>query len=465
MMKKYSNLTLIALLAFLLLPVSTEAKKKPAWVKQRPNDPAYFIGIATVPKIGSAVDYRQAARGAALKQMSSEIKVNISSNSVLHKIETDYEYKEEYESKVHASVEQTLEGYEVLTWENRKEYWVMTRLSKQKYERARQMKLDKAKMIAGAYLTDARKAIDEYDAYSALNYLAKGVIAIKNHLEEDLTYKTVDGTFNVGTELFSTIQDVLRRIQLMPVHSNYQIQFSKKLEVPITISALFEGRSGEKRPLVGFPVKYAFTKGEGILASQSKTDYDGHASVSVTRLISKRKMQEITAGFDFSHVAEAEMNEEEKRLLKVFFPEQQMPSTTIALEVLKSKAYLVSEERVFGDLDDKGAFTAMLKTELNENFFTFTTNMAEADFVVTINSSFVAGDERKGQGYSVFTVFADFTISIKDVNQRTEVFADNLNGIRGMRPGNYEYALKDVRTKLINEFRQQIEPRLEQVDM
>ncbi len=464
-MNNRAGLTLLALFTFLLMPLNSEAKKKPAWVKQRPNDPAYYIGIATVPKSGSAVEYRQAARGAALKQMSSEIKVSISSNSVLQKIETDYEYKEAYESKIQASVEQTLEGYEVLTWENRKEYWVMTRLSKEKYARAKQMKLDRAKMMASSYLSDALKAIDNYDAYSALNYLAKGVVSLKNHLEEDLTYKTVDGTYNVGTELFSTIQDVFRRVELMPVQTSYQIQFSKKLEVPIGINASFVGKAGEKRPLVGFPLKYAFTKGEGMLNSQSKTNHDGYASVSITRLISKRKLQEITAGFDFSHIAEAEVDEEEKRLLSIFFPIKQMPTVGIAIEVLKSKAYLVSEEKVFGELDDKGPFTGMLKTELNENFFTFTSNLEEADFVVKINSSFVAGDERKGQGYSVFTVFADFNITIKDMVSQAEIFADNLNGIRGMRPGNFEYALKDVRIKLINEFIAQIEPRLEQVDM
>ncbi|MCG8582214.1 MAG: LPP20 family lipoprotein [Bacteroidales bacterium] len=464
-MKKRTNIALIVFLASLLLPFNVEAKKKPAWVKQRPNDPTYYIGIAMVPKQGSAVEYRQAARGAALKQMSSEIKVNISSNSVLRKIETDYQYKESYESKLQASVEQTLEGYEVLTWENRKEYWVMTRLSKEKYARARQMKLDKAKMMAGSYLADAQKAIDNYDAYSALNYLAKGAISLKNHLEEDLTYKTVDGTYNVGTRIFGTIQDVFRRIELEPVQSNYQIQFSKKLEVPIGVNASFVGRNGEKRPLQGFPLKYQFTKGEGTLSSQSKTNMDGYTSVSITRLISKRKMQEITASFDFSNIAETETDEEVMRLLQIFFPQKQMPTVGIVIEVLKSKAYLISEEKVFGDLDDKGAFTGMLKTELNENFFTFTNNMDEADFVVKIASNFVSGDERKGQGYSVFTVFADFTISIKDLTSKTEIFTDNLTGIRGMRPGNFEYALKDSRIKLITEFKKKIEPRLEQVDM
>ena len=77
-MKKTTNTILIAFLALLLLPFNAEAKKKPDWVKQRPGDQSFYIGIAMVPKVGSAVDYRQSARGTALKLMSSEIKVNIS---------------------------------------------------------------------------------------------------------------------------------------------------------------------------------------------------------------------------------------------------------------------------------------------------------------------------------------------------------------------------------------------------
>ena len=50
-------------------------------------------------------------------------------------MESNFEFKEEYEAKINTSVQETLEGYEVLTWEDKNEYWVMTRLSKDKYKR------------------------------------------------------------------------------------------------------------------------------------------------------------------------------------------------------------------------------------------------------------------------------------------------------------------------------------------
>lgn len=464
-MKNISFNILVIIVMTALIPQGASAKKKPAWVKQRPNDPAYYIGIGTISKTGSEIDYKREARNKALKEMSSEIQVSISSNSVLHQFENNFEFREEYESKVQTSVEQTLEGYEVYTWENRKEYWVMTRLSKVKYEQRKKQKLDQAKMMASAYYSDARKAIGQNDAFAALSYLSKAVISIKDHLEEDLTHRTVDGTYNVGTEIFGTIQDVLRRLEIIPVQPAYQIQFSKDLQVPIGVNAQFKSQTGEMVPLNNLPLKFSFSKGEGLLTAESTTNRDGYAQISVTRLISKRKTQEIEAKFDISHIINQDADDEIRELLSVFFPEKLMPVGRIALEIQKSKAYLITEENVFGEQSTTGPFSSMIKSELNENFFTFTNNREEAEFTVKLKTDFVAGEEKKGKGYSVFLVFADFSISIIDNASQTEVFADHLTGIRGMRPGNYEYALKEARQKTLQQFRAQIERRLEQVDM
>jgi hypothetical protein len=453
------------LIISLFIPTQASAKRKPDWVKERPNDPAWYIGIAMSPKTGSEMEYMKSARAEALKQMSAEIKITISSNSILHQFENNFEFREEYETKVQTSVLETLEGYEVETYESKKEYWVMTRLSKERYQRMKQMKLDKAKTLAMAYYGDAKKALEQNDAFSALTYLSKGVISIKDHLDEDLTHKTVDGTFNVGADLFSAIQDVFQRIELSPVQSVYQLKFSKQLEVPIGIVANFYSNQGEAVPLSGFPLKFNFSKGEGILTSQSSTDRDGYVKVAITRLISKRKMQEIKASFDFSHIRQNEVDSEILKLLDVFFPEKVMPATHIGIEVEKSKAYLEMKETIFGDASPQAPFLNTIKKELNENFFTFTENADDADFIVKLRSDFVAGEEKKGKGYAIYLVFADFNMAIIQAASGEELFSDGLNGVRGMRPGNYEYALKDARANALQKFIDEIVLRLEQVDM
>ena len=46
-----------------------------------------------------------------------------------------------------------------------------------------------------------------------------------------------------------------------------------------------------------------------------------------------------------------------------------------------------------------------------------------------------------------------------------EIFADGFNGVRGMQPGSYEYALKNVREKVKQKIIQEIFPKMEQVNL
>ena len=166
-------------------------------------------------------------------------------------------------------------------------------------------------------------------------------------MEDDLTYKSLDGTTNVGTQISTTVQDVFRRIEIVPSQRSFQIQFSKQMEVPISISATLTNDIGQKMPLANFPLEYKFTKGEGELVPQSKTFPDGTAKVSITRLISKRKTQELCACFDFNSILTEGSSEEDQKVLSIFFPAKQLPSTQIQIDVLKSTAYLISKETVF----------------------------------------------------------------------------------------------------------------------
>jgi hypothetical protein len=56
-------------------------------------------------------------------------------------------------------------------------------------------------------------------------------------------------------------------------------------------------------------------------------------------------------------------------------------------------------------------------------------------------------------------------LSVVSSKQETEIFSDGFLEVKGMRPGSYEYALKEARDKLLTRFQQEILPRLEEVDM
>ena len=437
--------------------------KKPKWVKERPNDPSYFIGIGVAEKTQGEYQYVTQARNQALKELSSEIKVTISSNSILTQFENNYELKEEFESKVQTSVSQTLEGYEVEVWEDKHEYWVMMRLSKDKYELNRRMALDKAKKLAATYYYSAVEARDRGDVYEALSYYVKAIQSIHNHIEEDLTYKNIDGDLNLGVDILKGLQKTLNNIELVPDQDLYSIRFSQQMQLPITVKAITQMPDGTTVPINNLPLSFDFTKGEGTLTASSSTNHDGIATCSINRLISKRRLQEITATLNISTLFTEK--DDGYKLLKLFFANEALPKAIIPVEVAKSKAYLISEEIIFGEHSKAGPFTSLIKSELSENFFTFTPVLEEADFVVKLHSEFVAGEEKKGSGYSVYIVYGDLSISIVDAKQQIELFSDGISSAKGMLPGGFEHAIKNCREKALNEFDLYIIPKLEQIDM
>ncbi len=448
-----------------ILSFSTiNAKRKPSWVKQRPSESGYYIGRAMSHKLGGEVTYRTEARNKALKELSSEIKVTISSNSILRQFENNYQVKEEFETSTSESVEATLEGYEVLSWENKKEYWVMVRLNKDKYAMRKKQKLDYAKKMSATYFYDGKSAVKKGNIYEGLLFYTQAIKAIKPHTSEELTYRDIDGSLNLGADIFSAIQDAFRRINLEANQPTYTLQFSKEMKVPLTLHASYVDGLGDSRALANLPLQYSFTKGEGELSNIGTTDRDGLATCDITRLISKRKNQQILAKFNLNLFLEKE-TEEDKILLKAFFHDEYLPSAMFNIEVQKSSAYVIINENILGKDSPNGIFGKMMRSELAQSYFNITEDKDKADFIVKIDSDFIPGDERKGKGYSVFIVFADFHMAITDNKSHMEIFADGFNGLRGMQPGSYEYALKNVREKAKRKIIAEIFPKMEQVNL
>ncbi|MFT3740910.1 MAG: LPP20 family lipoprotein [Breznakibacter sp.] len=436
---------------------------KPKWVKQRPNDPAYYIGIGMAAKTGGEYSYVTQARNSALKELGSEIKVSVSANSILHQFESNYAIKEEFESKVQTSVSQTLEGYEVTTWEDKKEYWVMMRLSKDKYQMNRRLALDKARKTAAMYLESGKKSANEKDFNQALVYYIKAVESISPHVEEDLTYKTFDGDINLGVSVFQNIQQLLANINLVSVQNVYTIKFSQALQLPIVVEARNKRLDNGQYPIPNLPVSFAFTRGDGVLHAEATTNLDGQATSSVVRLISKRRVQEVTATVDIRRL----MTESQRQdaVMSAFFPSESMPRVSVPIEVVKSKAYFEYTENVFGQLSSTALFSNRVKTMLGDNYFTFVANKTDADVYIRLVSEFVAGDEKVGAGYSVFLVYGNFRITVFNNQNNDEVFSDGLSNIRGMMPGDYEKALKNCREKCLDAVGESIVLKLEEIDL
>ncbi len=450
---------ILLFLAFIYTTSIFGSLRKPDWVKNRPNDAAFYIGIGTAKKSNTKYQYITQARNQALQQLSSEIKVTISANSVLQQFETNYELKEAFESKTQSSLTQTLEGYDVFTWEDKNEYWVMMRLSKDKYAMDKRIALEKAKKIALMYLNGGKKAIEDNDPYLALLQFSKAVNALKNNTEDDLLIKSFDGEINLVSNLYQAIQNTMSRIIIRSNESSYAVKISSPLQSPIKITASFKTNDNQLIPIFNLPLSYQFTKGDGEISAQSATDFEGNAHCTLGQLLSKRKLQEISIGIN-----KEALQIQSDAVIHAFFPDEIFPKATIRLEVEKSTAFFISDETIFGDKNGSRVFTNEIKSLLGERYFTFTSN-SNADYTIHLSSTFTSGEEKKGNGYSVFIVYGDLTISVTDNANQTEILNDGLSNTKGMQPGDYEHALTNCRKRMLDAFEKKITPRLDDLGM
>jgi hypothetical protein len=433
---------------------------KPKWVKKRPSEKEYYIGIGmTYKNQNSGLDYAKKARADALREMASEIEVNVSSNSLMRKFEDNYEFRETFESEISTSAEENLVGHEVQTWENKREYWVLMRLNKNEYQRRKDLDLNMAKKRAASFLLEARQLKEKQEITASLASYFKAIESLQHHLKEDLSYRSIDGNINFGSDIMQDLRDVFAQITITPENPNYNITFSKSMESPLKVKVEYFLDSGRKIPVQNFPLHFHFSEGAGMLQEKVVTNPGGQAASYIQKLESSRKKQQVTAVFDHSVLLQEENIE--SPLVAFFLPKETIPSARFNIELQKSTAWFTATERILEDPAPSTPFANRLKSQLNETFFNFTLAPEQAKYQVSVNVNFRKGKIKEGNGYQVYLVFADLFISVVSTESQTEIFNGTISGIKGMRPGGYDYAMREAREKLLEQFQQEIYPQLE----
>ncbi len=456
------------LILFVLMSCSTQSglarKRPPKWVKQRPITPDYYVGIAVVKKNGD-INYMQMAKEQALHDLCSEISVNVSANSILLQIEDNDSLNENFQSEIRTSLANEIEGYElVATWNNKKsnEYWVYYRLSKNKYQLLKRIKLNKAKKIAQNYYEQARLCESKLELVQALNYYAQAIDAIKKHLQEDVTVMTTNGKINLSVDIYNAIQRIFKNVQLTPQQKHIAIEISTAAKEPIRIKALWQGNDGESR-IAKLPLEFTFTKGGGTLLNKVKTDQMGVATSQLSQITSHQRLQEIEVTLNLGDI----WNEDNKnyKLNKFFFPKDLAPKCKISLNVKRLKAYLIYSETVFGNPSNNNALKNMLKKELSENFFSFTSDKSEAKIILNIKTDITKGATKKRQNYNLYITYLDCGITLIDNRTGHEIFNDAIYQIRGMQPTSYNYAIKEAYDEAVSEIHNVIVPKLNKLNL
>ncbi len=219
--------------------------KAPEWVQNHPLSQSDYIGVGISKKV-KGLDFRDLAKKNAYEEISSEISVSVSSNSILNQQEKNGKFTEMFKTTSKTFTNNQLTGCkQIAHWENKDEYWVYYKLSKAEVERQKQLAIEDA-------LISLEQAIiyDENNDYpNAISAYAMAISAIKPYLGQRLKTEYKGRTVFLGQLIIDKYRSLISSVVLTHNQEDLKFvsfQFIPEIEISLT-------RNGQ--PLKNIPLK------------------------------------------------------------------------------------------------------------------------------------------------------------------------------------------------------------------
>lgn len=250
--------------------------KVPNWVSSRPNNGFKYVGIGFSEK-GKGANYQMEAKKNALYDLASEIKVDISSNSVLYTVQNNNNFNENFNSLIKLSNSDNIEGYSLVdSYENDKQYWVYYQLDKQEYAnlkaQKKQQTITKASNLIAASFYDEKNK----DFSSSLKKRIQAFGVLTPYLSEEITFDPLqtNGLKNVF-DLTNLIQQQLQSINVVPQKAVPVLKPYQAVYNPL----VYQLELKNKVPLQNFPL--LVTSDDDKISVNEKASTNGTGEIQV----------------------------------------------------------------------------------------------------------------------------------------------------------------------------------------
>lgn len=420
-MKNTFKLLLIILIIFQIHTLF--AKRAPEWVKSRPISKEFYIGIGHAAKVKGSNDHIEMATSEALKNLASEITVNITGEVVSSMIEKSGMLEEELKSKIRSTTEAELEGYELVEqWQDKKEYWIYYRLSKVKYKVAREEKINKAINLSLDLFSQAKKSEQNKEINKALLQYLQALKPIEKFIGETLKAGYNGTTIYLNNEIYLSIQTILSNIELKTLKKSFEAKRNKAVRQPLQVEAIYYDT--DQISISNLPIRFSFKRGEGDLIKSAKTNMNGVASSKVSKVISSEKMQIISAELDiYKMINQDSTSFVFQNILKTF----PLPSARMILNVTGLLIFIESEEINLGEELKILHIEPKIKDSFSAKGFSFSDDMSKADIYITIKARTREGSEL----YGMYSIFVDATVSALEMSSGEEIYKNAFNNVAG----------------------------------
>ncbi len=409
---------------------------KPSWMSAKPLADVYFVGIGHSNKTGSN-NYTQEAKKSALEDLVSEIKVNVSSTSVLTAIDDNKEFREKYEQMIQTTAAEEIEEFEAVdSWEDDKNYWVYYRLSKQRYREIKEQQKRDAVTLALDYFTKAKQSERGGNAIQALGFYYQGFRAIEKYLAEPITLTFEGKEMILTNEIYASIQRILDDIQLTATPA--QISLNRRVtQGSHTVMVHAVGKT-TKKTMSDLPLRAAFDKGSGNVFPDYKTDAEGQAKILLTKIGSRELEQSVGVSVNLLAFAGANPS----AIFTLVSAKMAVPKALILMEVQRPIVFVAATEKNFGNARSTQQITNKIKNYLSKEGFEFTEDRSKAELVMNITS-----DSEKGAvSGSIHISYVTSVIHVSTARDNKEIYATTLDRIKGYSL-DHERASQEAYTK------------------
>lgn len=418
---------LIIFLLAVTMSLLVGAQEKPDWVKQHPVNSLNFTGIGMCRK--SDKDYVQRAKQHALSELASEIKVEVSVNSLLNTIEDNEEVKQSFTESIRTKATAEIERFRLVdSWQDETEYWVYYELNRFDYEEYMEARRQKAIQQGFDFWYKGKAALQQGELMTAVELLSKGLEAIEPALNQDLTCSYEGTTINLGTEIYAALTSVFDGITITVHPSAVNGTPFQGIATPVTVTI---DRNGT--PLRNILLDARFVSGSGDLATLVPTNERGETSLSIRNITSKQVQQEIKITIA-DQALKGLQTGAQAALFKKMLATLPEANLTVNLEQKQIAAYIKVTQADIESLERD------VKSILTNNFFNVVSTPSQADVIVNLDNKFKTGREIPGEQYNFVECFS--TLGIKVVNNRSSAVLMNysLNDIRTLTPANKSVA-------------------------
>jgi hypothetical protein len=391
----------------------------PAWVQNYPVIEGYYVGIGIADKSTHPEEFIQVAQQNALQNLSTQIKVNIATESVFLQMEREYGFEEEFKSNIKVKADEYIEGYEMAgTFTQKNEYWVYYRLNIEKHNEIQEARKFEAMELSKSYLNEANDSYNKpQERY--INFVS-ALSILKPYLSDPLYTEYDRKNVFLGNEIISSFRSFVDDFRIKYVGKKIKVMIGDEVgDIKIQVNH-------NQQPLKN--VKLNISSSIMQVEKFSKTtDENGLFTVIVPKITSAEAIQKMFVSINFEDwINESTSDEFIKKLIESI----QTHQINIPAYVYTPKIYVVSQEKHFSKEKVSKELKFAAESALNKLGFTAVSNKKDADLFMSIFSNTEKGQVINGQ--KMFTAFLNLTIQVKDNNDLI-VFSDQVNKIKGIQ--------------------------------